>query len=201
MSLTEKELSSIIELLKQELVPVGTILIFPAEKVPAGYLPCDGRELPKNCYLKLYEIIGATWGETKNTFFLPDLQGQFVRGWDKDGDVDSERIFGSLQEDAFQGHSHKSDCSYAGGHKHRIPQYVSTIQNAKTFFTKEYYTMISIDEKKSEDSKYYTSREYAHKHDIPIGEPVDSSYGSIRNRISTETRPKNVALMFCIKVK
>ena len=106
MILEPSEIQSIVEQLKKELLPIGSILIYPAENVPSGFLPCDGRELSKEAFSELYSILKGTWGESDKSFFLPDLQGQFVRGWDKEGNVDPERKFGTTQEDAFQGHSH-----------------------------------------------------------------------------------------------
>lgn len=102
----QKDISFIIEHLKDELLPIGVILIFPSEKVPHGFIPCDGREMSKKNFPELYELIRGTWGETTTSFFLPDLQGQFVRGWDKDGDIDPGRKIGSTQPDSLQGHSH-----------------------------------------------------------------------------------------------
>ena len=42
-------------------------------------------------------------------FALPDLRGQFLRGWDDraTGGVDNGRVFGSNQSDLFKAHSHK----------------------------------------------------------------------------------------------
>lgn len=37
---------------------------------------------------------------------LPDLQGEFIRGWDGSRGVDVGRVFGSAQVDAFRAHNH-----------------------------------------------------------------------------------------------
>lgn len=49
-------------------------------------------------------MIGTTFGEgdEETTFNLPDLRGEFIRGWDNGRGIDTERIFGSLQEDAIR---------------------------------------------------------------------------------------------------
>ena len=89
------------------LIPTGAILAFASQKAPEGWLICNGDELRIEDYRNLYEVIGDTFNRTntpKGFFCLPDLQGQFIRGWDKDGNIDSQRDFGSSQEDAFQGH-------------------------------------------------------------------------------------------------
>jgi len=43
-------------------LPIGTVLSFAGEKVPAGYLECNGKLLIKDSYPKLFEAIGATYG-------------------------------------------------------------------------------------------------------------------------------------------
>lgn len=38
-------------------LPMGTVLSFAGEQVPAGYLECDGRLLKKNEYPKLFNVL------------------------------------------------------------------------------------------------------------------------------------------------
>jgi microcystin-dependent protein len=45
-----------------------------------GWLPCDGREVSKADYRALYAVIGAAYGETANTFFLPDYRSRKLMG-------------------------------------------------------------------------------------------------------------------------
>lgn len=63
--------------------PIGTILAFSGENVPAGFLLCDGRELLIENYQKLYDVIGhlsACQSENEGYFKLPDLAGRFLEG-------------------------------------------------------------------------------------------------------------------------
>jgi phage-related tail fiber protein len=55
-------------------------------------------------------------GDGSTTFNVPDLRGEFVRGWDDSRGVDSGRAIASSQTDAFQGHWHelRADGSGAG---------------------------------------------------------------------------------------
>jgi len=212
MILDKNEILSIVQQLKEELLPIGCILIYPSENVPLRFLPCDGSELSKKAYPELYALIKGTWGETKDSFFLPDLQGQFIRGWDKDGDVDSERKLGSLQEDSLQGHGHKvsivekiqSDSS--GSHRHKV-YYKSHDVSSGVFSSYPVYEVsFSTNNETLSSDGSGTTYEGSHCHDIKIPngflqieDPESSIFGTIR--IAVETRPTNVALMFCIKVK
>lgn len=63
-------------------VPIGTIRMFAGsiDKVPAGWLPCDGASYEIALYPKLYQIIGSAY--TTNTidgkFTVPDLRKHFT---------------------------------------------------------------------------------------------------------------------------
>lgn len=78
--------------------PVGAIVYYPASTIPFGWMECDGRSLDKNTYASLFAIVGYTYGGSGNTFKLPDLRGEFVRGWDHGRGVDENRVLGSWQK-------------------------------------------------------------------------------------------------------
>tara|TARA_R100001443_G_C3355210_1_gene177771 strand:- start:508 stop:1551 length:1044 start_codon:yes stop_codon:yes gene_type:complete len=66
-------------------VPTGSVFCMATSTVPAGYLECDGSEHEKTgSYSALFAVIGTTWGENGTKFKLPDLRGEFVRGWVSD---------------------------------------------------------------------------------------------------------------------
>jgi phage-related tail fiber protein len=52
----------------------------------------------------LFAAIGTTWGggNGSTTFNVPDLRGEFMRGWDDGRGVDSGRSFASFQNHAMQ---------------------------------------------------------------------------------------------------
>lgn len=90
-------------------VPAGAITAFAMNTPPAGYLVCDGRAVSRVTYAALFSAIGTTYGvgDGSTTFKLPDLRGEFLRGWDGQGStargtLDSGRIFGSSQLDQLQ---------------------------------------------------------------------------------------------------
>ena len=79
-------------------VPVGTILPFAGSSIPAGWLECAGQVLSRATYPDLFAVIGTTYGAaTSETFNLPDLRGEFLRGWDNGKGVDPGRALGSAQ--------------------------------------------------------------------------------------------------------
>ena len=55
----------------------GEIGLFPSDKIPAGWLPCDGQILPVAENQALFSLLGATYGgDGRTTFALPDLRGR-----------------------------------------------------------------------------------------------------------------------------
>jgi microcystin-dependent protein len=91
-------------------VPVGVVAHFPAESIPEGWLECDGRAISRETYSVLFAVIGTIYGpgDSATTFNIPDLRGEFIRGWSHGrADVDKDRELGSTQEAAFEKHTHK----------------------------------------------------------------------------------------------
>lgn len=85
-------------------VKPGVIEMFGASAAPAGYLECDGSVVLRADWPALFTAIGTTHntgGETGLQFRLPDLRGEFVRGWDDARGVDAGRAFGSAQAQSF----------------------------------------------------------------------------------------------------
>jgi hypothetical protein len=61
----------------------GQIAMWPLATPPSGTLECDGAEVSRTTYSRLFDIIGTTYGPGDNvtTFKLPDMRGMFPRGW------------------------------------------------------------------------------------------------------------------------
>jgi microcystin-dependent protein len=75
---------------------------------PSGYLECNGAAVSRSTYSALFTAIGSTYGsgDGSTTFNLPDLRGEFVRGWDHGKGTDSGRVRGSNQSGAIESHTH-----------------------------------------------------------------------------------------------
>lgn len=89
------------------LIPAGTIIQSASQSTPRGYLKCNGASISRVSYKKLFEVIGTTFGsDDENTFKLPDLRGRFIRGFSDGSSLDSDRAFGSSQDDENKEHYH-----------------------------------------------------------------------------------------------
>ncbi|HET8685405.1 MAG TPA: phage tail protein [Methanosarcina sp.] len=79
-------------------VPVGTIIAFTSTTPPAGYIKCNGASLSRTTYNTLFTVIGTTFGAPDSlTFQVPDLRGEFIRGFDDGRGVDVGRGMGTWQ--------------------------------------------------------------------------------------------------------
>lgn len=98
--------------------PPGTIIDFAGAVAPAGFLECDGAEVSRVTYAALFAAIDVMYGagDGSTTFNLPDVRGEFRRGWDHGRGIDPGRVLGSTQAAAFASHTHTT--SSAGDHTH-----------------------------------------------------------------------------------
>lgn len=56
---------------------VGEIRMFAGNFAPAGWMLCEGQQLPISEYETLFQLIGATYGgDGQSTFALPDMRGR-----------------------------------------------------------------------------------------------------------------------------
>lgn len=90
---------------KTDNTPIGAVMLFAATTAPVGWFECAGQWLNKTAYPDLWETIGYTFGSKFDgqQFRLPDLRGEFIRGWDHERGVDLNREFGSFQKGSVAG--------------------------------------------------------------------------------------------------
>jgi len=81
------------------LAPAGQVAHFATPVAPAGWLRANGAKVSRAAYENLFAAIGTTFGagDGAATFTLPDLRGEFVRGLDDTRGVDIGRTLGSAQ--------------------------------------------------------------------------------------------------------
>jgi microcystin-dependent protein len=145
--------------INEGLAPPGSVILHAANTAPTGYLKANGALVSRSTYAALFAEIGTTHGagDGSTTFALPDLRGEFIRGWDDGRGIDSGRAFGSAQSADIGPHTHPGS-SYAQITGVNTGQGLRTDNNGNFIGTTG----------------------------------IDTSTG-------TETRPRNVALLACIK--
>ncbi|WP_175558152.1 phage tail protein, partial [Nissabacter archeti] len=89
--------------LTEHLIPVGVPLPWPGAVPPAGWLSCDGAAFDKAHFPQLAQAYPS--GK------LPDLRGEFIRGWDNGRGVDHGRAVLSWQGHEFLSHNHLAPTS------------------------------------------------------------------------------------------
>lgn len=89
-------------------VPVGSVTMFASNGAPTGWLECNGTAVSRTTYAGLFAAIGTVFGagNGSTTFNLPDMRGEFARGWDNGRGIDPARAFGSAQADELEAHVH-----------------------------------------------------------------------------------------------
>ena len=95
---------------------VGTVVYHAANAPLSGYLKANGSAVSRTTYASLFSVIGTTFGvgDGSTTFNLPDLRGEFLRGWDDGRGVDSGRALGSAQGGQVQSHVHDNRVGFTG---------------------------------------------------------------------------------------
>lgn len=58
----------------------GSVIAWPSNTIPDGFLVCDGSSLASATYSDLYGVIGFEYGGDATNFNLPDYRGEFLRG-------------------------------------------------------------------------------------------------------------------------
>jgi microcystin-dependent protein len=108
-----------------DMTPAGTVIWTARTTAPIGYLKANGAAVSRTTYAALFSAIGTVYGagNGSTTFNLPDLRGEFIRGFDDGRGVDSGRAMGSNQAAAFASHTHSVTDP---GHAH------SSVTNAGT---------------------------------------------------------------------
>lgn len=139
----------------------GSILFFARNTAPTGWLKANGAAVSRTSYAALFAAIGTTFGvgDGSTTFNLPDLRGEFLRGWDDGRGIDSGRGFGSAQAGEIQAHTHEKAAAYGNP--------------ATTFSDPSVWSRVGTAD--------------------PTSSIRTGSTGG------TETRPRNIALLACIK--
>ncbi|WP_057514548.1 phage tail protein [Salmonella enterica] len=79
-------------------LPVGVPVPWPSATLPEGWLKCNGAAFSSEMYPKLAKAYPANK--------LPDLRGEFIRGWDDGRGIDAARALLSIQSHSVIDHIH-----------------------------------------------------------------------------------------------
>lgn len=165
----------------RQLTPAGAIMTFAMSAAPSGWLYCDGRPVSRTGYSRLFAAIGTTYGagDGSNTFNLPDLRGEFIRGWDDGRGIDSGRTFGSTQKGTITIVDPNLNSLNVAG------IYSQYEYNTNNFAPVAGYDIVNISD--------YAGVYRAH---IP-----GTGFGALETNGFSQgaTRPRNIALYYCIK--
>ncbi|WP_052941725.1 phage tail protein [Chromobacterium subtsugae] len=158
--------------------PPGQIAYFARDTPPPGWLICAGaQDVARTAYAALFAAIGDRFGagDGRTTFGVPDLRGEFVRGWDAGRNVDASRVFGSGQasQNLWHDHAIPTPGSTTGGDTVRTDNGGTGLDAGARHTSNEFLT------------EFGTGRQLRY-----------ATYGSG----GSESRPRNIALLACIKI-
>jgi len=170
-------------------VPTGTIFCFAIATVPAGYLECNGQST--SGHAALAALIGSN---------VPDLRGEFVRGWASNRAVDTGRQIGSTQGDENKSHNHTVTSNHTitdTGHRHsptsNSPS--SSAANGQSIAVND--TIVgNYGGGSGTGLGPLGNRQFMNNATTGIS---ISTNNTVSNSGGTEARPRNVALMYIIK--
>lgn len=157
------------------MTPAGEVSAFARLSAPEGWLVCDGSAVNRVTYSRLFSAVGTIFGAGNGTttFNLPDLRGEFIRGWDAGRGIDNQRVLGSTQAPTLVGgyddNTLASDVSFLANKSavsYGADRVRSTLYSGAT-------------------GRYVSSQGYT---TAAIG---DGFFGA--------TRPTNMALLYCIR--
>jgi microcystin-dependent protein len=128
-------------------------------------------------------------GDGATTFAVPDLRGKFPRGWDNGAGVDTGRVFGTYQADAYASHNHGvTDPTHVHSYTDPGHSHLGGVNDG-----------IAVTPSAGSGYANSTSSAYTGAADVGIAIQYNATGITTQASGSTETRAKNVALLACIK--
>ena len=167
--------------------PVGTVIWYAGNTAPTGYLKANGDSIANGSgttqsittdFSALYAIVGAN---------LPDLRGEFIRGWDDGKGTDSGRGIRTSQTDDNKTHTHTTNTTTTTDG--------SSTKLLEGEFQGESQTF-------SPTGVFSTNGNASRDFDSGTGKRIklDATHNhGMTDSGGTEARPRNVALLACIK--
>ena len=174
-------------------IPPGAIMSFAMSSAPSGWVVCNGAEYAIADYGDLHTAIGTTWGALTNGsggagsshFRVPDLRGEFLRGFDngQGNDPDAASRTGGDAIGSSQGHNTAYQATRTNS------PYQSSHDDYTLFFTSSGATWGSHPQITIGVNSYSFYRG-----PTSTGYVTELVVGS-----GTDTRPRNKYVQYCIK--
>ncbi|KMJ45462.1 hypothetical protein AB204_08885 [Xenorhabdus khoisanae] len=157
-------------------LPVGVPIPWPLATPPDGWLRCDGSIFGAAQYPELAKVYPS--------LRLPDLRGEFIRGWDDSGKVDVGRRLLSSQNFAFQDHYHALPTS-TGVDWDKSEQGITTV----------------FSDAKAQNFAWDTSQSGGNNTGLWSGNLFRTYRSSVDGGVSVanETRPRNIAFNYIVR--
>lgn len=97
--------------------PSGSILMWPTNTAPTGYLLCQGQAVSRTVYAALFAVLGTVFGagDGSTTFNLPDYRDRFPIGAGTSYSVNTK---GGSKDAIVVAHTHTGTTSTNGDHAH-----------------------------------------------------------------------------------
>lgn len=178
---TQLSFLALLQALASLVVPAGAVCSFAGTSAPDGWLVCDGAAVSRTTHAALFAQIGTAFGAGDGvaTFNLPDLRNEFVRG------SGATRAVGSWEDWATGAPKTKSAAAGRLLKDGTTNAAMSTYPNTALGFAR------------------ITSATDPLPHSI-VGASVQDLSDNEPDLVfvangDAETRPRNVALLFCIK--
>jgi microcystin-dependent protein len=194
-------------------VPVGTVIYVAMASIPASYLKANGASLLRADYPALFAALGTLYGAVDSSHFnIPDLRGEFIRGWDDGRGLDASRVLGSVQASDFASHTHtatsalnnanhahtfsdsSSSTSSAGAHTHPIGGSANVPDEGGWSYRNA-----------GNSTSVMSGSAGAHTHTVAVSGTTGLQNANHSHAITVnaaggaDTRPRNVSQLACIK--
>ncbi|ECI4467293.1 phage tail protein [Salmonella enterica subsp. enterica] len=158
-------------------LPVGVPVPWPLATAPAGWLKCNGAAFTAAQYPKLAQAYPG--------LKLPDLRGEFIRGWDDGRGVDSARTILSQQGYATEDHAHG------------LPSRSTTVSDPTiNYYFDEFWSASGTDLIK-----------WGTTNDAGLPSPNFGTFKTYKQSVAglgtsaSETRPRNIAFNYIVRAE
>ncbi|EHH7891438.1 phage tail protein [Escherichia coli] len=160
-------------------LPVGVPVPWPSATPPTGWLKCNGAAFSAEEYPEL--------AKAYPTNKLPDLRGEFIRGWDDGRGVDSGRTLLTNQEHAVISHNHGIPTKVES--VTNIPYGIEQVISDETIFSSA--KTVGVD--------YWSNSERVFTYTTGGRNGAESVSSPDASSLIKETRPRNLAFAYIVR--